>query len=187
MSTLSSRLTTWAYKHAPTREQLEESRWLHPLARRPHLWRFTRRSVPRGVAIGLLVSVFFVIPGLHIILAALMCVPLRGNIPLAAGVTFFSNPATVPLFVAAALWIGSLFGFHADLATLHALRQSGADLGDWEHWLLSDGAPALVIGLALLSLTAASIGYFVAAMLWRIRIARRRRARLDHRVTAERR
>jgi hypothetical protein len=186
MTTLATRLTSWAHKHAPTRERLAESRWLHPLAARPHLWHFTRRSVPRGVAIGLLVGVFFVIPGLHIIVAALLCVPLRGNIPLAAGMTFLSNPATVPLIVAAALWIGSLFGFHADLATLHALRANGADFGDWEHWLLSDAAPALGIGLGLLSVTAASIGYFVAATLWRMRVIRHRRARLD-RIAAERR
>jgi uncharacterized protein (DUF2062 family) len=177
MSSLSTRLKTWAHQHAPTRERLERNRLLRPLARRPELWRFTRRSVPRGVAIGLVVAIFFVIPGLHIILAALLCLPLRANVPLAAGTTLISNPATIPLFVAAALWIGNHLGFHADLATFHAMRHSGAELVEWRHWLLSDAAPALLIGLAVLAITAGLIGYFVTAALWRVRVARRRQAR----------
>lgn len=176
MSSIPSRLTTWARHHVPTRERLEENRLLRPLARRTELWRFTRRSVPRGVAIGLTISVFFIIPGLHIVLATLLCVPLRGNIPLAAGVTFFSNPATVPLFIAAALWIGNLFGFHADLATFHALRHSG-EFSDWTHWLLSDAAPALVSGLAVLALALGAVGYVAASAIWRVRVASRWQAR----------
>jgi uncharacterized protein (DUF2062 family) len=177
MSTLIASLKTWAQNHAPTRERLERSRFLRPLASRPELWRFTRRSVPRGVAVGLAVAIFFVIPGLHIIIAASLCVPLRANVPLAVGSTLVSNPATIPLFIAGALWIGSRFGFHADLATLHMLHRNGAAMSEWTHWLLSDGAPALLIGLAVLSLIAGAIGYFVTAALWRVRIARRRQAR----------
>ena len=40
------------------REELAENRWMRPFAGRilrSELWRFTRRSVPRGVAIGLFV------------------------------------------------------------------------------------------------------------------------------------
>jgi|SRR5579871_3376994 len=178
MTSFSIRLKTWAQQHVPTRDRLEHNRVLRPLARRPELWRFTRRSVPRGVAIGLVVAIFFVIPGLHIILAALLCVPLRANVPLAAGTTLVSNPATIPLFVAAALWIGNHLGFHADLATFHALRHSGAELVVWKRWLLSDAAPSLLIGLAVLALSAGVVGYVVSAALWRMRIARRRQARL---------
>ena len=46
-----------------------------PFARRHELWRFTRRSVPRGVAIGLLVGILALIPGVQIVGTALMCVP----------------------------------------------------------------------------------------------------------------
>ncbi|PIW54288.1 MAG: DUF2062 domain-containing protein, partial [Sphingomonadales bacterium CG12_big_fil_rev_8_21_14_0_65_65_10] len=38
----------------PSREEMAENRWLAPIAHRflsPELWRFTRRSVPRGVAL----------------------------------------------------------------------------------------------------------------------------------------
>src|SRR3546814_14331011 len=71
-----------------------------PVAHRvlePSLWRFTRRSVPRGVALGLLVGIFLLIPGVQIAGAALLALPFRANIPLAAAMTFLSNPATTPL------------------------------------------------------------------------------------------
>ncbi|MFP5454422.1 MAG: DUF2062 domain-containing protein, partial [Alphaproteobacteria bacterium] len=68
------RIGHWWRKNAPTRESLEQVRWLRPFAHRvlePSLWRFTRRSVPRGVALGLIVGIFLMIPGLQIIGAAL--------------------------------------------------------------------------------------------------------------------
>ncbi len=80
------------HRQMPKREELTEHRLIGPLARRQELWRFTRRSVPRGVAIGLLVGIFALIPGVQIVGAALMCVPFRGNIPLAAAMTFLTNP-----------------------------------------------------------------------------------------------
>ena len=60
----------------PTRDQMAESRWIKPFGTRilhSEFWRFTRRSVPRGVAMGLFVGVFFLIPGVQIIGAALFC------------------------------------------------------------------------------------------------------------------
>src|SRR5215208_8472887 len=111
-------------KHAPSREDVQNSRWLKPFGRRirsSELWRFTRRSVPRGVAIGLFVGIFLMVPGLQIVGAALVCMPLRGNVPIAAAMTFLSNPATTPVFLMFALGIGNRLGFHADLATFQEL------------------------------------------------------------------
>ncbi|MEY4055762.1 MAG: hypothetical protein RL519_1097, partial [Pseudomonadota bacterium] len=44
MTDLTSRITRWARANMPRREELEHSRWIGPFARRPELWRFTRRS-----------------------------------------------------------------------------------------------------------------------------------------------
>ena len=107
----------------PSREQLAQSRWIKPFGQRilhREFWRFTRRSVPRGVAIGLFVGVFFLIPGVQIIGAALFCVPVRGNIPIAAGMTFLTNPFTTPFLILASIPVGNLFGFHADSGRDHA-------------------------------------------------------------------
>ncbi|MGE3691535.1 MAG: DUF2062 domain-containing protein [Novosphingobium sp.] len=182
MSALTSRIAAWAHRTMPTRESMEGHRLLGPFARRQELWRFTRRSVPRGVAVGLLIGIFALIPGVQIIGAALLCVPLRGNIPLAAAMTFLSNPGTTPFILLASIWVGNQLGFHADVATLHALYAHNASIGDWARWLLSDAAPALLLGLAIISIAAAAVSYLVTALGWRWWIARKRKARLGRSV-----
>ena len=105
-------------RHAPSRDQVMESRWLRPFGervKRSDLWRFTRRSVPRGVFAGLFVGIFLMVPGLQIVGAALLSIPMRANIPIAAAMTFLSNPATTPFFLVAAIEVGNRMGFHADL------------------------------------------------------------------------
>jgi uncharacterized protein (DUF2062 family) len=181
MSTIVSRVTLWFSRTIPTREQLEDVKLVRPLARRAELWRFTRRSVPRGVAIGLLIGIFALIPGVQIVGAAMMCVPFRGNIPIAAAMTFLSNPATTPLILAASIYTGNKLGFHADLATFEALYARGASWGDWTYWMVSDAAPALLVGLLLISTVAALIGYVVSGVVWRWWVGRKRRTRQAHR------
>lgn len=165
-------------KNMPTREMLEGNRWTRHLAVRHELWRFTRRSVPRGVAVGLLVGIFALIPGIQIVGAALLCVPARGNIPIAAAMTFLSNPATTPLILIFSALIGNFLGFRADTATVFAMIDQGASLGEWTRWFFSDAAPAVLVGLAVFSVVAASIGYLVAGWVWRPIVARRRQRRL---------
>lgn len=163
----------------PRREELAEHRYAGFLARRPELWRFTRRSVPRGVAVGLLVGILAMIPGIQIIGAALLCLPCRGNIPLAALMTFLSNPATTPLILALSLVVGNSLGYHADITTFNNLWASGAGVSQWWNWLLSDAAPSLLLGLFVIATIAATVGYLVSSLLWRIIVARRRARRLE--------
>ncbi|WP_300974160.1 DUF2062 domain-containing protein [Sphingomonas sp. LHG3406-1] len=169
-----------ADKATPSREEVLESRWLKPFGtrvRQSDLWRFTRRSVPRGVAAGLFVGIFLMIPGLQIVGAALLCMPIRGNIPIAAAMTFLSNPATTPFFLIAAIALGNKLGFHADLAAFEALYSSGAGIGRWSQWLLSDAAPAMITGLLLIALVSAFVGYGVSIVVWRWWVHRKWRRR----------
>jgi hypothetical protein len=160
----------WAARNMPRREDLAESRWIKPFGARvlmSEYWRFTRRSVPRGVGAGLFVGVFLMIPGLQMIGAALMCLPLRGNVPVAALMTFLTNPATTPFFLLAALEVGSFLGFRTDLAAFNAMRAGGAGAKQWMSWLFSDAAPALVSGLFIIAAATGVAGYFVSAWFWR--------------------
>jgi uncharacterized protein (DUF2062 family) len=180
MSTVLSRIVGWANRNMPKREDLEHNRFIGPFARRPELWRFTRRSVPRGVAVGLLVGIFALIPGIQIIGAALMCVPCRGNIPLAALMTFISiPPTTLGVFLPGAIWVGNRFGFHADISTVTDLYNKGAGLGEWASWLLSDAAPALVVGLFIISTVTAAVGYLVSSFTWNWWVRHKRRVKLE--------
>ncbi|MCJ2182290.1 DUF2062 domain-containing protein [Novosphingobium sp. 1949] len=180
MTTAFGRLARWFHRQMPTHQQIEANRFTAPLARRGELFRFTRRSVPRGVAAGLFIGIFALVPGVQIVGSALLCVPFRGNIPLAVAMTFISNPLTTLLVILPlAVSIGNLFGFHADIATVTTLIDSGAGLAQWSVWIVSDTAPAIVLGLFVQAVVATVFGYFLAAGLWRLRIAGKARRRRD--------
>lgn len=176
-----SRLLDWIRGQAPSRESFERSRFLRPFAQRvfhPALWRFTRRSVPRGVALGLLVGIFLLIPGIQIAGAALLALPVRANIPIAAAMTFLSNPVTTPFILAGAIYIGDAsLHLGADLGQFEALIQRGAPLVDWASWLLSSAAPAMLWGLFVIAAVSAVIGYLLAVAGWRYWLVRKWRAR----------
>jgi uncharacterized protein (DUF2062 family) len=177
---MNNRLLAWTQARLPTRESMARNRLIAPLAARAELWRFTRRTVPRAVAIGLFVGIFLMVPGLQVIGAALLCVPLRANIPIAAAATFVAIPPTIVfviLPVAAA--IGNLFGYHADLSVITAMIERGASRAEWLAWISSDAAPALALGLSILAVVSAALGYVVAAFFWRWRVATRRRNQLQ--------
>lgn len=174
-----ARIAAWSHRNLPKREDLEQVRFVAPLARRAELWRFTRRSVPRGVFVGLLIGIFALIPGIQIVGAALMCVPFRGNIPIAAAMTFLSNPATTPLILAGSIYVGNSMGYHADLSTFYSLYEHGAGLDQWLSWLFSDAAPALVTGLLIISLAVSVVGYFIAVFTWNWWVRHKRRVKLE--------
>ena len=165
----------------PTRESLEHNRFLRPVAHRvlaPALWRFTRRSVPRGVALGLIVGLLLMVPGVQIAGAALLALPFRANIPVAAAMTFLSNPATTPFILIASMWIGNnLLHRNADISGFMALVHNHAGLAEWTGWLFSKAAPSLLVGLTVISLATAVLGYVLSGWFWRLRMARKWRHR----------
>lgn len=176
-----SRVVDWIRRQAPQREHFERSRFLKPFAKRifvPALWRFTRRSVPRGVALGLLVGIFLLIPGVQIAGAALLALPFRANIPVAAAMTFLSNPATTPLILWLSVYIGNwMLGRSADASGFMTLVDHHATIGQWAAWLVSEAAPALLLGLSIISIVVAAIGYVIADWVWRHRMGRKWQAR----------
>lgn len=107
------------------------------------------------------------VPGLQIVGAALVCMTLRGNVAIATAMTFLSNPATTPFFLVAAINLGNRLGFHADLTTFKILATTHASIGRWFTWLLSDAAPAMIIGLAVIGAVFAFAGYWVSLVGWR--------------------
>jgi uncharacterized protein (DUF2062 family) len=121
--------------------------------------------------------VFLLIPGVQIVGSALVSIPLRANIPIAAAMTFLTNPATTPFVLVASIWVGNRLGFHADVASFQALYARGASIGDWLAWLFSDAAPALVSGLFVIALVSGAIGYLFSGFIWRWWIARKWRRR----------
>jgi len=195
-SGLGPRSKTWAMdiirKNTPTREEMAGNKYLAPMAHRflsPELWRFTRRSVPRGVALGLFAA--FIIPIGQIFLSAFLALPTRANVPLAALVTFVTNPFTLPFWMAIAYKIGEFF-LRFDAAS-SAIASAKAGSGTWAF--LVDAyqvAGATVVGYLVLSTITPVVGYFVSGWVWRAVVSRKRarrlkamEARLDQRLGAQ--
>ncbi|MEE3154901.1 MAG: DUF2062 domain-containing protein, partial [Pseudomonadota bacterium] len=128
-------LADWIRLRMPTREQMAQNKYLRPIAHRfltPELWRFTRRSVPRGVALGVFAG--FIIPVGQIFLAAFMALPARANVPLSALVTFITNPFTFPFWALVANKLGA-FILKVDLAATGGAAQEEIASGRWAWFI----------------------------------------------------
>ena len=166
----------WCRRNLPTRESMENSRLLRPVAHRvlaPELWRFTRRSVPRGVALGMVTGILC--PVAQIPLSALLAMPFRANVPSAALTTFVTNPLTTPFLWALAYWIGK-WVLRLD-QVVPGSPVSEATRAGWLQWLMSEAAPATAVGLLILTAVLSIGGYLLSALGWRLWIARKWKAR----------
>ena len=153
-------------RRLPTRETIENNRLLRPFARHlggHDLWHLNHRSMPRGVALGLGIGIM--VPFLHIVLVAIIAIPARANILLAAAVTMAINPLTMPPLYYTAYRIGSWQLHDPSVAGMPAAGAS--DVGDIFVWLDHAWEP-IALGLAIMALIAASLGYAVAAIGWRL-------------------
>ena len=170
-------LADFLRKHMPTREEMAKNRFLKPIAHRflsPELWRFTRRSVPRGVALGLFAA--FIVPIGQIFLAAFMALPARANVPLAALVTFVTNPFTLPFWLVIANRTGKIV-LNIDAAMGAGAGQLAEDSGALARWLEVGGVTAF--GFLVLAIVTSAVGYLAASFTWRFVVARKRDRRLS--------
>jgi uncharacterized protein len=176
--------------HQTVRENRYVARFGHRLQHH-NLWHLHRRSVAGGVAAGLFAGL---IPGsnpVQFTAGAVLALALKVNLPLAVLVTLYSNPFTiVPLYVLAfklgqlALLQGGggeLPAFTPDFGAMPFMTWLMASL----EWLFSAGKP-LLIGIPLLALLLAAVGYCVTDLAWRLGVRwqwyqRRRRRIKEHR------
>ncbi len=143
------------------------------LLEHPVYWTLNRRNVTRAFALGLFVA--YVPLPVHMLVAALLAIALRLNVPAAVMGTFVTNPFTiVPLYVAA-YWLGcALLGlprheFHFELS--------------W-HWLATDLLPVwkpFLLGCLVLGITTAAVGYAILAGAWHLGLVLKYRERKDAR------
>ena len=134
----------------------------------PRLWCFNRRGISGAVAIGLFAGL---VPGpFQMLVALLIAVPMRKNLPVALVTTLYTNPFTiVPLYLIAFAYGHFLMGTDAPNVHIDPLHM---------HWseVLDLGKP-LALGLLALALTLAAAGYAVVEIAWRILVMRAWRRR----------
>ena len=164
-------------KFAVNRKHLSDQWWLAPfdhVLHDPRLWGISRRNVVPAFALGLFVS-YLPFPG-HMLMAGLLALVLRVNIPVAVAGVWVSNPLTVYPMFRLAFEVGS-----------YLLRLPPAPF-EFElsmAWLL-DGFiyvwQPLLLGCILLGAILSLIGFIGLDLLWRASIsgylARRRKRRL---------
>jgi len=173
---MKSRFKSWIVRNMPTREQMERNRFIRPFAHRvlvSELWRFTRRSVPRGVALGMLVGI--IIPFAQVLFAVFLSVSVRANIPAAALTTFVTNPITTPLIWALSYQVGR-WVLHIDSMIAARPIDRLLEVTDvWQllHWLTDEGK-VLAIGLCVLAVIAASVSYLLSGLAWSAWVRARR-------------
>jgi uncharacterized protein len=184
-----AKTSAWIQRNLPTREQMERSRWIRPFANRvmrSDLWRFTRRSVPRGVALGMMVGI--IVPFAQMLFSALLCLPVRANVPVAALTTFVTNPVTTPLIWILSYNVGSWM-LRVDAMTVVApvnKAMEHSEFGDMLQWL-TGATVVTAFGLVVVAVVAAAISYVATSFTWRFIVAAKRKRRLtERRVRRER-
>ena len=172
-------------KILPSHESIRQNRYVAcfgPRLQHPNLWHLHRRSVAGGVAVGLFAGL---VPGsnpVQFLVASLMAIGFRVNLPLAVAVTLYSNPLTILPLYYAAFKLGQLVLLRSDsdLPSI-ATALEGKGFREWMptaiDWLAGVGYP-LLIGLPLLAILLAVTGYMLVDWAWRshVRMEWRRRA-----------
>lgn len=131
----------------------------------PNIFHLNRHSAAGGVAIGLFLA-FMPVPG-QTILAALLAIYFRVNLPLAVVFVFVSNPLTIPPLFYFAYRSGAMM-----------LQETPINLefefsADWLNQVIFEIWDALLLGCFTLGGLTALTGYMVMRMLWRLAIIRK--------------
>jgi len=162
------RIRRWLNANMPTQDSMRQNRWLAPFADRilrSELWRFTQRSVPRGVALGMLTA--FMVPIGQVFAATFLALPARANVPIAALVTFVTNPFVYPFWVVVANKVGGwVVRFDFLLLSNSIERRIEGELGEWLSWFMREAA-VTAFGFAIIGIVGAALGYLMAAWGWR--------------------
>jgi len=176
----------WAHRNMPTREQIGRNRLVRPFAHRvlaTELWRFTRRSVPRGVALGMLVGI--IVPFAQVLFAAFLSLSVRANVPVAALTTFVTNPFTTPFIWAGAYKVGERLLYFDSMLHANPIDSllSVTDAWQFLEWLTAEGK-VLALGLVVVAVVAASLSYLLSGLAWSAWVRHKRRTSQAARAAA---
>ena len=145
-----------------TVQQYHELRFLGRIMEDADMFHLTRRSVAGGSATGLFFA-FIPVPG-QTVLAVLVAIFSRVNIPIAAALTWVTNPlTTAPLFFLAYKLGATLLG--------HPVHPVQFEMTwAWIEGTLMNIWPALVTGSLILATVSSIAGYFMVHFLWRMAV-----------------
>lgn len=160
----------------PTPGKLREIKSLHILGDwiyEPNLWHINRASTSTAFFVGLFVA-FIPLPS-QMVIACLLSVWLRCNLPLAVALCWVTNPLTMgPIF-----WFAYKLGALVMGEPIHV--EQFAISWEWlQTGLLAIWQPFL-LGCLLCGFFFGSLGYFIVQTLWRWQVVQRWEARRENR------
>lgn len=116
------------------------------------------------MALGLFVGV--IIPFMHTFIAAILAIPLRANVAVAAAFTLLINPLTIPPIYYAAYRIGSWeLHYDAALVNAEAAERFSSELSRLLFWVHHASGP-IAAGILSIAAGAALVGYLCASLVW---------------------
>jgi len=137
-------------------------RWMGPLFSDPNLFHINRTSISASFFIGLFCA-FLPIPG-QTIIAALLALTFRTNLPLAMALIWISNPLTIaPMF---------LFSYGVGILLLGQETIPLSIEMTWD-WAVAQGQAIwlpLLIGSVVCGLISGGLGYLIIHQLWRWKV-----------------
>jgi uncharacterized protein (DUF2062 family) len=163
----------------PDPHSLREHPWLKvfaPLFNDPNLLHFNRRSIASGVFSGVFAA-FIPLP-IQMFAGMILAVIFRGNLAVAVGFTWVSNPLTyIPIYYFCYLVGEFIMGSPTDEAgnevtiNIKALIADlfAGDFTDLMGFFITSGAQ-LLLGCFLMGLLAAGTSYLLVGYLWRVHV-----------------
>ncbi len=139
----------------------------------PLLWHINRRSVAKGVAIGLLIA-FLPLP-FQMLLAVLLSIFFKANLPIAVVLTWITNPLTFLPINYFIYKVGELFVLNGDYHVVSNFnfefknKPWGSIISQLLQWVHSAGKPFLV-GFPIVAVSASVLGFFGVRLAWRLSI-----------------
>ena len=159
-------------KLIPSRNKLREFSALRPVAHllnHPELWHLNRRGVSGAAFVGLF-SAFIPVPS-QMLLAAIIAIYVRVNLPISVALVWITNPITIPPMIYGSYRVGA-WVLGIDVAELQVELSL-----DWVLANFVAIAKPLFVGSVICGLVAGSLGFTASHFLWRNRVMRQWRKR----------
>ena len=152
----------------PAHHVIREHKYLRilgTLLHDPNMFHITRRSAAGGMAIGLFIA-FMPLPA-HMLIAAILAIYLRVNLPLAVVLVWLTNPFTIAPYLYLAYKTGSL------ILNVPAHPVDIELNFTWAGETLLDIWQPLLLGCLTYSTVTAVLGYGLVRWLWRFATIRK--------------
>jgi len=162
-------------KILPKQDRIQNASFMRPLksfADNRQLWTTKRRNIVLGLAIGLFCS-FQPIPA-HTIIAVVLAIWWKANLPMAVVATLLSNPITLfPMY-----FLGYKIGC-AILGVPDLALPPDASKLDWIKELIVTSWQPLYLGCAVTGLFFALVGSVSLDQFWKWKVRQKRKKRLS--------